>query len=351
MAKAEPLQLPKVRSEEAGESFVEQLPLRETHRLRNRATQLHSGSNEGNAAPRLGVFPVYAAKDSTPGSSAFSYSEAKTNILSGLYRCVSAGSGSDCVCTGGPRQSSGRTLRGFYHVPHHRFFWWPPGHDLRGYRFYRCRDGRAGSPAWNRIPFRRSRADGHSPDRLRTVSPGEVHPHGSPSGDAWFCKWPCYPGLPRTIGHFKVRDAAGIEHWMGSSQLLVMGALLIATMLIIYLFPKLTRAIPASLAAILIIAMFAILSGIHTKTVRDMASIHGGLPQFHLPAVPWNASTLWIVLPYSLVLAGVGLIETLLTLNLVDDITEAEAGPTVSAWPRERATSCLVFSERWAVAR
>jgi sulfate permease, SulP family len=129
------------------------------------------------------------------------------------------------------------------------------------------------------------------------------------------------------FGHFKMRSANGIEHWMDRSQLLLMGALILATMLIIYLFPKLTRAIPPSLAAILAIAILVIFSGIHTKTVGDMSSIHGAFPKFHLPAVPWNAATLWIVLPYSLVLAGVGLIETLLTLNLVDDITDTRGRP------------------------
>jgi SulP family sulfate permease len=65
----------------------------------------------------------------------------------------------------------------------------------------------------------------------------------------------------------------------------------------------------------------------HTRTVGDMASIHGGLPPFHLPAVPWNLATLWIVMPYALVLAGVGLIETLLTLNLVDEVTNSRGRP------------------------
>jgi sulfate permease, SulP family len=129
------------------------------------------------------------------------------------------------------------------------------------------------------------------------------------------------------FGHFKIRNANGTEHWMSEPQLVVMAALIVATMLVIYLFPKLTRAFPPSLAAILVIAMLVIFSGIHTKTVGDMSSIHGAFPKFHLPAVPWNLGTLWIVLPYSLVLAGVGLIETLLTLNLVDEITETRGRP------------------------
>ncbi len=129
------------------------------------------------------------------------------------------------------------------------------------------------------------------------------------------------------FGHFKIRNANGTEHWMSRPQLLVMAGLIVATMLIIYLFPKLTRAFPASLAAILVVAMLVIFAGIHTKTVGDMSSIHGAFPKFHLPAVPWTLATLEIVLPYSLVLAGVGLIETLLTLNLVDDITETRGRP------------------------
>jgi SulP family sulfate permease len=129
------------------------------------------------------------------------------------------------------------------------------------------------------------------------------------------------------FGHFKIRNANGTEHWMSRPQLLVMAGLIAATMLIIYLFPKLTRAFPASLAAILAVAMLVIFSGLHTKTVGDMSSIHGAFPKFHVPAVPWNMATLEIVLPYSLVLAGVGLIETLLTLNLVDDITETRGRP------------------------
>jgi sulfate permease, SulP family len=129
------------------------------------------------------------------------------------------------------------------------------------------------------------------------------------------------------FGHFKIRNPNGAEHWMRGSQLLLMGGLIVATMLIIYLFPRLTRAFPPSLAAILVIAMLVIFSGIHTKTVGDMSSIHGAFPTFHLPAVPFNIATLSIVLPYSLVLAGVGLVETLLTLNLVDDITETRGRP------------------------
>lgn len=129
------------------------------------------------------------------------------------------------------------------------------------------------------------------------------------------------------LGHFKIRDAAGKEHWIQSKPLLVMLVLIGITMAIIYLLPKLTKAVPSSLVAIVAVALFTIFFGVHTKTVGDMASIHGGFPRFHLAAVPWNLATLKIILPYAFILAGVGLIETLLTLNLVDDITDSRGRP------------------------
>lgn len=129
------------------------------------------------------------------------------------------------------------------------------------------------------------------------------------------------------FGHFKVMNAGGVEHWMVGPQLYVMLGLIVVTMLIIYLLPKLTKAVPSSLVAILAVALFVIFAGIHTKTVGDMASIRGGFPKFHLAAVPYDLATLKTILPYAFILAGVGLIETLLTLNLVDDITDSRGRP------------------------
>ncbi len=129
------------------------------------------------------------------------------------------------------------------------------------------------------------------------------------------------------LGHFKVKDATGAEHWMTGTPLYVMLGLIVATMLVIYLLPKLTNAIPSSLVAILVVALVVVFTGIHTKTVGDMASIRGGFPKFHLAAVPYNFATLKIVLPYAFILAGVGLIETLLTLNLVDEMTDSRGRP------------------------
>ncbi|MCL4133720.1 UNVERIFIED_CONTAM: hypothetical protein GTU68_049886 [Idotea baltica] len=96
----------------------------------------------------------------------------------------------------------------------------------------------------------------------------------------------------------------------------------LVTMLIIWGLPKLSKAIPASLVAIL--AVFGVVVGfdIDTKTVGDIASIQGGFPPFHIPKVPLTLDTLLLILPYASIMAGVGLIESLLTLNIIDEITE-----------------------------
>jgi sulfate permease, SulP family len=122
--------------------------------------------------------------------------------------------------------------------------------------------------------------------------------------------------------HFKVADATGQRHWMSGQPLYVMCALIVASILIVYFLPKLTKALPSSLGAIIGVALIVTAAKIHTRTVHDMASIQGGLPAFHLPSVPFTFDTLWIVLPYAVTIAAVGLIETLLTLNLVDEITD-----------------------------
>jgi SulP family sulfate permease len=92
-------------------------------------------------------------------------------------------------------------------------------------------------------------------------------------------------------------------------------------MAIIWGLPKLTKVIPASLVAILVVAGIVIGLHIDTRTVGDIASIAGGFPPFHIPAVPFTLETLTIILPYAAIVAGVGLIESLLTLNLLDEIT------------------------------
>ena len=124
------------------------------------------------------------------------------------------------------------------------------------------------------------------------------------------------------LDQFKVADSSGALHWMTGTNLMVMLGLVIVTMLIIWLLPKITKVIPPSLAAILTISAIVIGFGIDTKTVGDIASIQGGFPPFHIPMVPLNMETLSIIFPYAALIAGVGLIESLLTLNLLDEITE-----------------------------
>ncbi|NEV93249.1 SulP family inorganic anion transporter [Psychroflexus sp. YR1-1] len=116
------------------------------------------------------------------------------------------------------------------------------------------------------------------------------------------------------------KDPSGA--WLTGSNLFIILSLVILTMLIIWLLPKLTRAVPASLVAILVVFGIVYFGGISTSTVGDLASISGGFPPFHIPELPFTFETLMIILPYSAIVAGVGLIESLLTLNIVDEITE-----------------------------
>jgi SulP family sulfate permease len=116
------------------------------------------------------------------------------------------------------------------------------------------------------------------------------------------------------------KDTSGV--WLSGNSLYVLLGLVILTMFIIWGLPKLTKAVPASLTAILIIFGLVSFIGIDTKTVGDIASIQGGFPPFHIPSVPFNIETLILIFPYAAIVAGVGLIESLLTLNIVDEITE-----------------------------
>lgn len=114
-----------------------------------------------------------------------------------------------------------------------------------------------------------------------------------------------------------------IDHqWMAGGDLYLMLGLVALTMAIIHFLPKITTIIPSSLAAIVIVSVTVIGLGLHTRTVGDVASIAGGFPSFHIPMVPFSLETLWIILPYSCILAAVGLIESLLTLRLIDEMTE-----------------------------
>ncbi|MGB4400366.1 MAG: SulP family inorganic anion transporter [Daejeonella sp.] len=113
----------------------------------------------------------------------------------------------------------------------------------------------------------------------------------------------------------------GQETWLTGSPLYIMAGLVALTIAIVVLLPRITKAVPPSLVAIIVVFFIVLGSGIDTKMVKDIASVSGGFPPFHIPAVPFEWETLAIIFPYALIMAGVGLTEGLLTLNLVDEIT------------------------------
>ena len=122
------------------------------------------------------------------------------------------------------------------------------------------------------------------------------------------------------LEQFKTQ-VGGHAAWLSGPQLYIMAALVALTIGIVVLLPRLTKAVPPSLAAIIIVFLVVLGLGIPTKTVGDIAAVSGGLPPFHLPSIPLSVDTLAIIFPYALIMAGVGLTEGLLTLNLVDEMT------------------------------
>nr|UUT40388.1 bicarbonate transporter [Photobacterium sp.] len=132
------------------------------------------------------------------------------------------------------------------------------------------------------------------------------------------------------LGQFKVQGATGALEWMQGSQLYIMLGLVLLTMAIIHFLPKLTTAVPSSLVAIITVTVLVHVFGLDSRTVIDFvrtmsgdnnATLAGSLPTFALPDVGFNMETLRIILPYSLILAAIGLIESLLTLTVIDEMT------------------------------
>lgn len=129
-------------------------------------------------------------------------------------------------------------------------------------------------------------------------------------------------GLAIIIGGSQIdqfKDGGGA--WLAGESLAVFAGLTLLSMAIIAFLPKLTKKVPAGLTAIVVVFGLAAVLGIDTKTVGDLASIQGGFPPFHLPEVPVTWDTMTVIFPYAAVVAGVGLIESLLTLNILDEIT------------------------------
>ncbi|WP_282120019.1 SulP family inorganic anion transporter [Ruegeria atlantica] len=129
------------------------------------------------------------------------------------------------------------------------------------------------------------------------------------------------PGTMENTGH----GLSGGE-WLSGLQLYTMLGLVALTMAVIWVMPRITRIVPAPLAGIVVVAALVIGFGLDVPRVGDLASIEGGLPAFHIPMVPLNWETFEIILPYAVILAAIGLIESLLTLNLVGEITGKRGG-------------------------
>ena len=91
---------------------------------------------------------------------------------------------------------------------------------------------------------------------------------------------------------------------------------------IIYLFPRLTRAVPSPLVTIIVLTALVWALGLDVRTVGDMGALPDTLPVFLIPQIPLTLETLWIILPYSTAIAVVGLLESLMTQNIVDDLTD-----------------------------
>lgn len=99
-------------------------------------------------------------------------------------------------------------------------------------------------------------------------------------------------------------------------------AMVAAGLAIIYILPRFTRAVPSPLVTIIVLTIASIALNLDVRRVGDLGDLPSALPIFLWPKVPWNLETLAIVLPYSLGLAAVGLLESLMTAQIVDDLTE-----------------------------
>ncbi|WP_338787530.1 SulP family inorganic anion transporter [Metabacillus sp. FJAT-53654] len=117
--------------------------------------------------------------------------------------------------------------------------------------------------------------------------------------------------------------SAQLPHFIGESW--VMYAMVAGSLAIIYILPRFTKVVPSPLVAIIVMTIYAIMSGVSVRTVGDMGELTQALPLFLIPQIPFNLETLQIILPYSIALAFVGLLESLLTAQIVDDMTDTES--------------------------
>ena len=104
-----------------------------------------------------------------------------------------------------------------------------------------------------------------------------------------------------------------------------MFAMVAGGLAIIYIVPRFTRAVPSPLICIVVLTSISVLAGMELRTVGDMGELPSTLPAFLLPQVPLNLETLWIILPYALPLCVVGLLESVMTASIVDDLTDTDS--------------------------
>ncbi|KIV54016.1 SulP family inorganic anion transporter [Aneurinibacillus migulanus] len=116
---------------------------------------------------------------------------------------------------------------------------------------------------------------------------------------------------------------AQLPHFYGESW--QMYAMVVGTLAIIYILPRFTKAVPSPLIAIIVMSIIAIYTGAQVRTVGDMGEITRALPVFHPPAFPISFESLFIILPYSFTLALVGILESLMTATILDEMTETKS--------------------------
>jgi len=145
------------------------------------------------------------------------------------------------------------------------------------------------------------------------------------------------------LSQFKTVDELGNLVWISGDVLIYSIIFVLLTMFIIWFLPKVTKIIPSTLAAILLTTILVISLNIDIPSVGDLASVKGGLPDFSIPSVPYNLETLKIIFPYALILATIGLIESLLTLNLVGEITNKRGGASQECLAQGLANSVTGF--------
>ena len=145
------------------------------------------------------------------------------------------------------------------------------------------------------------------------------------------------------IDQFKITNSAGQSDWLSGEALILTCGLVVATMVLIWVTPRLTRLVPAPLLAIGVVTAVVLGFDLDVQRVGDLASLSGGLPSFAIPMVPMTIETLMIIFPYALILSAIGLIESLLTLNLVGEMTNQRGGASQECLAQGAANLCTGF--------